>query len=106
MYTSGHRNQKIRRRMARYKAYMTDAALKNMPVVQQYKDRVLQAASSSAGPSQYIARAEIDGDELRVFADQPIFCGPLVCQLCDANFVDDSSFANHQTASHMVRQNI
>ena len=86
--------------MARYKAYMTDAALQNMPFVQESKDRVLQAASSSAGPSQYIAGAEIDGDELRVFADQPIFCGPLVCQLCDANFVDESSFASHQTASH------
>ena len=30
----------------------------------------------------------------------PLICGPLVCQLCEAEFVYDDDFASHQIADH------
>ena len=43
---------------------------------------------------------EIDGDELRNFADEPIICGPLVCQLCHKDFISEQAFAEHKKKAH------
>ena len=40
--------------------------------------------------SCYVPGAEIEGDSLRPFRQEPIISGPLVCQLCgDASFAYD-----------------
>ena len=43
---------------------------------------------------------EIDGDELRKFSDDPIICGPLVCQLCSKDFINEKAFADNKKNAH------
>ena len=43
-------------------------------------------STSRTGPVTYIPGTEVAGDELRSFSDKPILSGPLVFQLCDADF--------------------
>ena len=47
MATNGFRPRTVMRRIARYKRYMTEAAVLEMDVVQKYKDQVMQAAAAS-----------------------------------------------------------
>ena len=42
----------------------------------------------------------INGDALREFSSTPLLCGPLVCQLCEAEFLYDDDFASHQGTEH------
>ena len=67
---------------------------------QKYRQRILTASSASAGLGTYIPGDDIDGNELRSFADEPIICGPLVCQLCDKDFINAKAFADHKKNAH------
>ena len=60
----------------------------------------INAATTPAGVGTYVPSSEIDGDELRTFADDPIISGPLVCQLCDADFISEKSFTEHKKQCH------
>ena len=44
--------------------------------------------------------SEVEGDHLRVFSDKPIITGPLVCQLCEFDFVTEDDFARHKQQDH------
>ena len=43
---------------------------------------------------------DLDVNCLREFSDSPLLCGPLVCQLCTAEFLYNPDFALHQTKEH------
>ena len=101
MFSNGIRPKMVQRRVARYKKFMGDSALQETAVVKKYRDQVLQASATSAGLAQYVSGADIQGDELRTFSDEPIFTGPLVCQLCDdADFLYEPDFALHKDNVH------
>ena len=61
--------------------------------MQQYKDKVNAASVVVPGLPQYVPGINIDGDELRDFAQGPRIRGPFMCQLCDAAFLCDQDFA-------------
>ena len=83
-----------------YQKFIADAAAANTEFAQKYKERILNAAASTACEGTYVPGSEIDGDELRTFADDPIISGPLVCQLCDADFISEKSFTEHKKDCH------
>ena len=68
MATNGFRPQRVMRRIAKYKKYMTHPGALQMDIVQKYKDQVLQAeltamsaASQSAPPGAKESRASRSG---------------------------------------------
>ena len=81
MMTHGLRSRPLLRRVQRYKRYVSEPFLQNRPLVQQYKDQILAAASDASGLATYVSGDDISGDALRVFKDKPLLSGPLVCQL-------------------------
>ena len=100
MMSHGLRSRPLLRRVQRYKMHMNHPALQEKPLVRQYKEQVNAAASSANGMTQYVAGIDIDGDALREFSALPLLCGPLVCQLCEADFLYDADFAKHQDKEH------
>ena len=42
----------------------------------------------------------MEGNQLRVFSERPVLTGPLVCQLCESDFVADEDFARHKQQHH------
>ena len=86
LLASGNRTRDLQRRLKKYKNFIADANAANTEFAQKYKERILNAAATAAGVVTYVPGSEVDGDEVRTFADDPIISGPLVCQLCDADF--------------------
>ena len=46
----------------------------------------------------------MQGDELRVFSERPVVTGPLVCRLCETDFVTEQDFARHKQQEHAGEQ--
>ncbi|MCP4965331.1 MAG: hypothetical protein GY926_08845, partial [bacterium] len=88
------------RRLERYKKFVNHPALQKNPLVRKYKTQVNETATSSTVLPSYVAGVDINGDTLRVFTTTPVLCGPLVCQLCKADFLYDVDFAKHQDQEH------
>ena len=97
----GDRTRSLLRRLKQYKDFVQDAASKDTEFAKKYAERILQVASSSSpGPATYIPGDEVAGEELRSFSDKPILSGPLVCQLCEADFTNEKDFDRHKKADH------
>ena len=64
--------------------------------MQRYAERVRQASVTPAGKLRYIPGSEVDGDELREFSERPIIAGPLVCQLCETDYLTEEDLARHK----------
>ena len=79
---------------------MSEPALQQTSFVLQFKDLVNAAAAVALGLPQYVPGMAINGDALREFSSTPLLCGPLVCQLCEAEFLYDDDFASHQDTEH------
>ena len=79
---------------------MSEPALQQTSLVLQFKDRVNAAATVAIGLPQHVPGMAINGDALREFSSTPFLCGPLVCQLCEAEFLYDDDFASHQDTEH------
>ena len=100
MLESGIRNRELLRRLARYKELVFTASAQKEEFVQRYAERVRQALVTPAGKLRYIPGSEVDGDKLRVFKERPIITGPLVCQLCECDFLTEEDFARHKLEHH------
>ena len=100
MFTNGIRTRTLRRRVERYQKYMADPALQFRPEVQKYTEHVQRACAKAAGRASYVAGQDIHGDALRTFACTPEACGPLTCQLCDADFLYEADFGVHKDTEH------
>ena len=100
MLASGNRTRDLKRRLKKYQNFIADADAANTEFAQKYKERILNAAATPDGAGKYVPCSEIDGDELRTFADDLIINGPLVCQLCDADFMSEKSFTEHKKQCH------
>ena len=98
---SGNRTRDLQRRLKKYQNFIADADTANTEFALKYKERILNAAATPAREGTYVPGSEIDGDELRTFADDPIISGPLVCQLCDADFISEKSFTEHKKQCHV-----
>ena len=56
-----------------------------------------------AATRRFLRRIDTDdesGDELRIFSHDPIISGPLVCQLCNTDFINQKSFTEHKKQCH------
>ena len=51
-----------------------------------------EALAMSAGKSRYVPEIEVDGSNLRSYLVSPIITGPLVCQLCESDFLTEEDF--------------
>ena len=100
MLESGIRTKELLRRLAVYKELVSTASAQHEEFVQRYAKRVRQASATLAGKSCYVPGSEVDGDELRVFSARPIITGPLVCQLCESDFLTEEDFARHKEKDH------
>ena len=79
---------------------MSEPALQQTSFVLQFKNQVNAAAAVALGLPQHVPGMAINGDALRDFSSTPFLCGPLVCQLCEAEFLYDDDFASHQDTEH------
>ncbi len=83
--------------LRRYQKYLQALQYDFMNV---YKERIERVRHMHRGKETYVPGEEIDGDALRTFPQEPIISAPLVCQLCDARFVTESTFARHKKHEH------
>ena len=97
---SGIRSKALLRRLAVYKDLVPSPSARHAEFAQRYAERVRQASAIPAGKSLYVAGSEVDGDQLRVFSEQPIIAGPLVCQLCESDFTTEEDFVRHKLQDH------
>ena len=97
---SGIRPRPLMRRFKKYQEVLSQPSDRHSHIVQRYADRIRVAVATPVGKRCYVAGNDIAGEELRTFADEPIICGPLVCQLCDADFVNEIKFAQHKSDCH------
>ncbi len=94
---SGQRTRPLLRRLKQYQDFVNNLAAQLTDFATKYTERITQAMSNSrAGPATYIPGCEVAGDELRTFSDKPIITGPLVCQLCDADYTNEKVFTQHK----------
>ena len=100
LLTSGHRNRFLLRRMKQFKDFIVNPAAASTEFAQKYKQRVLEALATPVGRMTYVPGSAIGGDDLRKFSEVPIMSGPLVCQLCDTDFLTERSFAEHKNHAH------
>ena len=100
MMANGLRTKAVKARCARYRRYVSEPALRDDPVVLKYKDEVARVMAAPAGKLSYVAGRDIRGDELRQFSEEPKMTAPIVCQLCDCDFVSDGEFHRHVEADH------
>lgn len=97
---SGIRTRPLMRRFKKYQEVLSQPSDRHSHIVQRYADRIRVAVGTPVGKRCYVAGSDIAGEELRTFADEPIICGPLVCQLCDADLVNEVDFAQHKSDCH------
>ena len=98
MLANGHRSRDLQRRVKQYLSFLAAEGAATTAFALKYKERILivaDAAATTAAVRTYVPGCEIDGDDLRTFADDPFISGPLVCQLCDADFISEKSFTEH-----------
>lgn len=88
------------RRLAAYKDLVSRLSAHHEEFAQRYVERVRQSSATPAGKSRYVPGTEEDGDELRVFSERPIITGPMVCQLCESDFLTEKDFALHKQEDH------
>ena len=79
---------------------MSEPALQQTSVALHFKNRVNAAAAVALGLPQHVPGMAINGDAPREFSSTLLLCGPLVCQLCEAEFLYDDDFASHQDTEH------
>ena len=100
MLESGIRTKVLLRRLAAYKSLVSSLSAQHEEFAQRYAERVRQASAAPAGKSRYVPGSEVEGDRLRVFSEQPVITGPLVCQLCESDFVTEEDLARHKQQGH------
>ena len=100
MMEHGVRTKAVKARCAKYRRYVEEPALRDSALVLKYKASVLLSLAAARGKSTYMAGCEIRGDELREFSGQPTITAPIVCQLCDSDFISDRDFARHVAQEH------
>ncbi len=101
---SGIRNKAILRRLATYKELVSSRGApqpaQHREFAQRYAERVRRALAAPAGKSCYVPGGEVEGNQLRVFSNRAVMTGPLVCQLCDCDFLIEEDFARHKQCNH------
>ena len=65
-----------------------------------FTDRIQEALRKTEGARTYVPGVEVSGEELRSFSEQAVITGPLVCQLCDADFITEGCFVKHKECEH------
>ena len=100
LLSNGHRTRDLLRRLKQYKDFIVSPGAENTEFAQKYKQRIQAASAAPAALGTYVPGDEIEGDELRKFSDEPIICGPLVCQLCNKDFISEKAFADHKKNAH------
>ena len=100
LLASGNRTRDLQRRLKKYRDFVAGPDADNTEFAQKYKERILAAFATPVGKAAYVPGTNIDGDDLRKFSDDPIICGPLVCQLCETDFISEKSFAEHKKQAH------
>ncbi len=91
---------RVKERARRYQDYFNNPLLRNTPIVLKYMDQVQSACSAQRGVPAFVSGVEIAGDALRTFQKTPVLTGPLVCQLCDADFTNEADFGKHVSNEH------
>ena len=71
LLASGNRTRDLKRRLKKYQQFIADADAANTEFAQKYKERILNAAATPDVVGTYVPSSQIDGDELRTFADDP-----------------------------------
>ena len=100
MMENGIGTRALTRRCQRYRKYFNDPVLQDKAIVLKYKEQINAATATPAGLAANVRGDNISGEALRTFSDTPTLCGPLVCQLCDADFLYDEDFATHKKQVH------
>ena len=100
MLESGIQTRPLLQRLAAYKGLVYRSADQHEELAQRFAERVRQASATPAGKSRYVPGTEVDGGELRVFSERPIITGPLVCQLCESDFLTEKVLALHTQEDH------
>ena len=98
LFASGHHTRDLKRRVKQYLSFIAAEGAATTEFALKYKERILTAAAAAtttAAVRTYVPGCEIEGDELRTFADDPVISGPLVCQLCEITFNDVQSVIWH-----------
>ena len=75
---------------------MSSLSAQHEEFVQRYGERGRQALVAVAGKSRDVPRSEVEGGQLRLFPERPVMTGPLVCQLCEFDFVTEEDFSRHK----------
>ena len=101
LLAKGLHNKEVKQRMRQYEKFLDGPMAELTDFATKYGERIREALSNfTTGPATYIPGAQIAGDKLRTFSDKPTISGPLVCQLCEANFTTEKDFARHKIADH------
>ena len=100
LLANGHRTRDLLRRLKKYKEFIENADTENTEFALKYKERISAASASAGELGTYVPGSSIDGDKLRTFSDSAIISGPLVCQLCESDFISEKAFAEHKKQAH------
>ena len=92
MLENGIWTRDLLRRLATYKRLVSSPSEQHEEFAEQYAERVREALAMSAGNSRYVPGTEVDGSKLRSYSAFPIITGPLVCQLCESDFLTEEDF--------------
>ena len=101
LVSSGHRNRDVLRRLKQYKDFIANPSVASTDFAQMYKERIEAAFANTHQLGTYVCGAAIAGDALRKFSDTPVISGPLVCQLCDTDFINEKAFSMHKKTVHV-----
>ena len=100
MLENGIRTRDLLRRLDKYKVLVFSPSAQHEEFAEEYAERVREALAMSAGKSRYVPGIEVDGSNLRSYSASPIITGPLVCQLCESDFLTEEDFARHKEHRH------
>ena len=76
LLASGNRTRDLKRRLKKYQKFIADADASNTEFAQKYKERILNAAATPGVVGTYVPGSQIDGDELRTFAEYKQLVAP------------------------------
>ena len=105
MLSDGICTKAVLQRARTYKRLLAKPGAHLTQWAQTYGQRI-EAAVIQGGALQpaalpcYTPGREIAGDELRTFSAAPVISGPLVCQLCTADFAFEGAFLAHKKQCH------
>ena len=100
MLENGIWTRDLLRRLDKYKVLVSSPSAQHEELAGEYAERVREALAMSAGKSRYVPGTEVDGSKLRSYLACPIITGPLVCQLCESDFLTEEDFARHKEKHH------